>query len=202
MINKPAEEAFKTATTLTRLHAKLDVAKDAIACALDELPASFDEAQFKRINEIRNTLHQEMSRVFEFSKAEAKRICEQLQLPESSPAENRQLAGSADDWVTQDLVPDRLGIDQWRWMRQDGSSNGWKNTTVGPFLTHGFIDKDGDRFEVRCRRKDLPKLEQVLPKREYIHFWFPKAGAIYSNDIKMNPEDRELRFDKVGFYLD
>jgi len=170
MINKPAEEAFKTATTLTRLHAKLDVAKDAIACALDELPASFDEAQFKRINEIRNTLHQEMSRVFEFSKAEAKRICEQLQLPESSPAENRQLAGSADqtdspdDWVTQDLVPGRPGIDQWRWWRQDETDSGWGWSRLSQSVNqmHGFIDSDGDRFEIRCRRKDLPKQNRQL----------------------------------------
>jgi len=89
-------------------------------------------------------------------------------------------------------------------MRRDETDSvwGWSRLSQSVNQMHGFIDSDGDRFEIRCRRKNLPKLEQVLPKREYLHLWFSKAGAIYSNNIKMNPEDRELRFDKFGFYLD
>jgi hypothetical protein len=74
-----------------------------------------------------------------------------------------QPAESPDDWVTQDRETIRPALDQFRWV---GSS------TLEWFLAYDFPaiagrrhgDKGSmrsvhDTFEVRCRRKDLPKVE-------------------------------------------
>lgn len=92
MINKPAEDAYRVATQLAKLYAKLDVARNVINDALDETPANFDQCQFDRIMDIRDKLNREIGLIFDLSKREAHRICNQM--PESSPAENRQLAAS------------------------------------------------------------------------------------------------------------
>lgn len=106
MINKPAEDAYRTATSLAKLHSKLDVARSVINDALDETPANFDGCQFDRIMDIRDKLNREMGLIFDLSRREAHRICNQPEptptppvigpYPEPSPAEdqNRQLAAS------------------------------------------------------------------------------------------------------------
>lgn len=145
MINEQAANAFKTAKTLTACYTRLDVARDCITIALDNLPKDFDIHQIGRINDIRNILSREMAKIWDLRESEERRNCEQ---PPAPPEE--------EVWVTQDLVPDRPNFDQWRWVKKDGSSNGWHHTTTSPYFMHGYHDEDGDRFEVRCRRKNLP----------------------------------------------
>lgn len=152
MTNKPAEDAYRTASQLAKLYSKLDVARNIINDALDESPANFDQCQFDRIMDIRDKLNREIGLIFDLSKREAHRICSQL--PEQPPAPP---VDPENDWVTQDLVPDRPYFDQWRWVGKGGPNSTWHHTTNSPFYMHGYIHPDdGTTFEVRCRRKDLP----------------------------------------------
>jgi hypothetical protein len=64
---------------------------------------------------------------------------------------------SPDDWVTQDRVPPRRGIDQVHWSNWESyrwidAAYNWDEGEI-----HGYRDKDDDTVvSVRCRRKDLP----------------------------------------------
>lgn len=66
---------------------------------------------------------------------------------------------SPDDWVTQDRVPARPGIDERQWVQYDGTALGWVPVKkIGwSGMKHGDVIH-GDRLELRCRRKDLPPL--------------------------------------------
>jgi hypothetical protein len=64
------------------------------------------------------------------------------------------------DWVTQDVVPRRVAIDEYRWIMRNGTVSSWGMTLVEPKMrddiSYGYIDCHGARLEVRCKRKDLP----------------------------------------------
>jgi len=77
---------------------------------------------------------------------------------------------SPDDWVTQDRVPGRLGIDYQHWSPAWGVDH-WRDITVMDHANgkrHGYIDGAGDTLNLRCRRKDLqpvpPKTRTVVLK--------------------------------------
>lgn len=75
------------------------------------------------------------------------------------------------DWVTQDRVPARPGIDQRRWVGPDGTvdpEDDWEDCgfMVRMYKTkccHGDV-RSGNRLELRCLRKDLPPMPEVWPK--------------------------------------
>ena len=66
------------------------------------------------------------------------------------------------DWVTQDVVPRRVAIDEYRWILKHGDTSSWGLTLINPKnreeISHGYIDNHGARLEVRCKRKDHPVL--------------------------------------------
>lgn len=66
------------------------------------------------------------------------------------------------DWVTQDVVPRRVAIDEYRWVSKQGCKTSWEITDDSDDLNvqnrHGHIGKSGSRLEVRCKRKDHPVL--------------------------------------------
>jgi len=64
---------------------------------------------------------------------------------------------SPDDWVTQDLVPSRRGIDELNWIFSGERHGSWVPFRNGPPITHGVTDKCGDIGQVRCRRRDYPQ---------------------------------------------
>ena len=70
-------------------------------------------------------------------------------------------AESPDDWVTQDRVPARKGVDEYRYIWRSGKASAWERYDwIGvKHHVHGYTDDVGDRMEVRCRRKDLPVVE-------------------------------------------
>lgn len=78
---------------------------------------------------------------------------------------------SPDDWVTQDRVPARPGIDERQWVQYDGTALGWVPVKkIGwSGMKHGDVIH-GDRLELRCRRKDLPPLPEQ-PKTETVVFY-------------------------------
>lgn len=71
------------------------------------------------------------------------------------------------DWVTQDVVPRRVALDEYRWIMRSGTVSSWGMTLVEPKMrddiSHGYIDCHGARLEVRCKRKDLPAEKKPLP---------------------------------------
>lgn len=76
---------------------------------------------------------------------------------------DRRKAKEDDEWVTQDRVPDRPGIDEWRWVGKNGPCSNWYKSKKGQarFEMHGTIDEaTGQIFEVRCRKKDLPPMPE------------------------------------------
>ena len=101
--NKPAEEAFRVATGLAKLFARLDSARDSINDALDNLPEPFDTSTRNRLAAIRSQLHREISLILDLSKREAHRICHK-----ETYDEPEQLK-----W-TDDTVPDCPGL--WAFM--------------------------------------------------------------------------------------
>jgi hypothetical protein len=110
---------------------------------------------------------------------------------------------SPDDWVTQDRVYDRPSIDQWRRVF-DGIPDDWRwSTEYEARYMHGHTALGGRSiFEVRCRRKDLPQMQQETPKREYVRLWEnSENGTIYTSPYSDRRTDGELKHDGVGFYL-
>jgi hypothetical protein len=66
---------------------------------------------------------------------------------------------SPDDWVIQDRVPARAGIDQECW--SNWRPGAWSTVSEGQVcygrkMRHGEADHMGDTLSLRCRRKDLP----------------------------------------------
>lgn len=62
------------------------------------------------------------------------------------------------DWVTQDVVPRRTDVDEFRWIKKDGTASSWLLTPEDyNDLISGAIVLES-RLEVRCKRKDHPVL--------------------------------------------
>jgi hypothetical protein len=73
MINTP-RRIFRVATYLTALYTRLDLAREAITTAIDQLPKDFDIHQIGRINDIRNILSREMMKIWDMREDEEKMI--------------------------------------------------------------------------------------------------------------------------------
>ena len=115
---------------------------------------------------------------------------------------------SPDDWVTQDRVPDRPGIDEWRRVF-DGVPDGWnKSFEHEERYAHGHTALGGRSVvEVRCRRRDLPPLPQETPKRNYVRLWTHRTSgtvctATDERYLKYPDIWTELKHDGTGFYLE
>lgn len=106
MFNKSAADAYLVATNLIKIYTRLGVARDTISLALDEAPLGFDDDQFKRLNDLRNSISKEMGLVFDLSKREAHRIC------------NTQLTTAPHLIWKENIIPDKPGL--WAYMNQDG----------------------------------------------------------------------------------
>lgn len=74
---------------------------------------------------------------------------------------------SPDDWVTQDRVPARPGIDERAWQHGEcTSAMEWKDSSVLGWEQkpmHGHIIEKSI-LHLRCRRKDLPPLPFAAPE--------------------------------------
>lgn len=65
------------------------------------------------------------------------------------------------DWVTQDVVPRRPDVDEFRWVKKDGTASSWLLTAQDSNeLKYGAIVLES-RLEIRCKRKDHPVLGKV-----------------------------------------
>jgi hypothetical protein len=71
---------------------------------------------------------------------------------------------SEDDWVTQDVVPARLGIDKCWWGDITQPVNEMWTASSGSSAegkSHGYLNRSGIMLSVFCRRRDLPKTQTV-----------------------------------------
>ena len=77
-----------------------------------------------------------------------------------------QPAESPDDWVTQDRVPARPGIDERAYLYGVNALSDWEVAEClkwHDMPIHGQSNNCGGLFQLRCRRKDLPPVP-VVPK--------------------------------------
>lgn len=82
---------------------------------------------------------------------------------------NNAPAADPDEWVTQDRVPPRAGIDEIHWTKQDclPGSVIWTTATGDWVSKHGCEFVGYGVLHVRCRRRDLPPMpEPEQPKKE------------------------------------
>jgi len=69
-----------------------------------------------------------------------------------------QPAEDPEEWVVQDQVYPREGIDQYRWLPDET----WQDACGTWISKHGRTYSNGERLEVRCRRKDLPAKKRTV----------------------------------------
>ena len=121
-----------------------------------------------------------------------------------------------EEWVTQDRVPARLGIDQESWIRTRDPIH-WRDLApIGPAavgkMMHGQKDSFGDMLLLRCRRKDLPPLPEQPPKPNRIPvrlYWYDgNVVARYGHTPPTDPSFVEIKLDPQmiisgsGFYVE
>ena len=86
------------------------------------------------------------------------------------------------DWVTQDVVPRRVAVDEYRWIKKDGTASSWLLTLQDSNdLIFGVIVLES-RLEVRCKRKDHP----VLGKS--------KSRMVSQDELNSAPQTRAWTF--------
>ena len=99
---------------------------------------------------------------------------------------------SENDWVTQDVVPRRPDVDEFRWIKKDGTASSWLLAPQGyNDLIFGTIVLDS-RLEVRCKRKDHP----ILGKAE--------SRMVSQDELNAAPRTRAWTFGKpaqTGHFL-
>lgn len=110
---------------------------------------------------------------------------------------------SPDDWVVQDRVPARPGIDE-RSYADDTTLTLWEDAScihwdVPPM--HGMAI-NGTTLQLRCRRKDLPVAVPAVTRVPVRLFFDKDDGVVIQADEK--PDDRftEIMYDADGFYVE
>lgn len=98
-----------------------------------------------------------------------------------NPPQKSQLE-SPDDWVTQDRVPERVGIDQWRFVYGNSRPSEWEtsNKSQTRYNSHGDV-VNNCVCELRCRRKDLPPLPE--PQHSDNPVQIPMAGGKAASSV-------------------
>jgi len=111
---------------------------------------------------------------------------------------------SPDDWVTQDVVVRRHGVDQCRWVSSVATTP-WRDVREDDIANckHGYADHVST-LEVRCRRKDLPKIEPKTKRVPVRLYWYD--GNIVGRYDHSQPTDEsfnEIKSDgNGGWYVE
>jgi hypothetical protein len=86
------------------------------------------------------------------------------------------------DWVTQNVVPRRPDVDEFRWIKKDGTASSWLLTPEDyNGLISGAIVLES-RLEVRCKLKDHPVLGKV------------KSRMVSQDELNAAPKTRAWTF--------
>lgn len=78
--------------------------------------------------------------------------------------EQPQPVEDPDEWVIQDRVPVRTSCDQVMWIKDGKSVTGFAysfRNSASDGRMHGYTESSGYQLHVRCRRRDLPKVEHA-----------------------------------------
>lgn len=121
-----------------------------------------------------------------------------------------------EEWVTQDRVPARIGIDQEYWIRGADPID-WRDLApIGPAavskMMHGQKDVFGDTLLLRCLRKHLPPFPEQPPQPNRIPvrlYWYDgNVVARYGHTPPTDPSFIEIKLDSErhisdsGFYVE
>ena len=128
-----------------------------------------------------------------------------------------------DPWVTQDRVPPRKDIDQICWGGGDWHSD-WHKEWQFENMMHGDYPRFGGRLNVRCRRRDLPPVEQAQldvigtlsfdpatgeysrtpqPQKTRVRLWIEgPTKMVMCRDKAPYGDWQELHHDSEGFYVE
>lgn len=112
---------------------------------------------------------------------------------------------SQDDWVILDRViyanhDLRKGVDWIEYGAGWTPVDGYAGSTVEEFLG------ESHHAAVRCRRRDLPQMQQEAPKPNYVRLWTHRTSgtvctATDEKYLKYPDIWTELKHDGTGFYL-
>jgi hypothetical protein len=97
---------------------------------------------------------------------------EALALLDPQPAEE------SDDWVVQDRVPARPGIDKERWVDKCGTPTGPWEYSSSIYRRHGDTEGTDYRVELCCRRSQLPQ-PKAKTRTITVPKWLIKIGSIW-----------------------
>jgi hypothetical protein len=126
--------------------------------------------------------------------------CRRKDLPATAKAE-----ADPEEWVTQDRVPARSGVDMCWWQRYassplPGMEEWWtpydNDDVIDQHLQHGAIGGSGWILNVRCRRKDLPatKAEPASLQNEYVgHVCKLRNGEMTDGPVTWWEDSKEPR---------
>ena len=82
-----------------------------------------------------------------------------------------QPAEDPEEWVVQDRVPARVGIDEFRWSCWQGYHfHVVQDHNIACGMKHGH-GHEGSTLSVRCRRKDLPAKPQPAKRKVSVPMW-------------------------------
>ena len=112
-----------------------------------------------------------------------------------------------DPWVTQDRVPARVGIDEYRYASFE--EDDWKPVTGDwdDFAVHGWVDHEGDTLLLRCRASQLPERsedpdEWVVQDRVPIRVEIDRCWYMDGHSgLPADPEDMWQKY-KKDYFLD
>lgn len=200
MINEQAANAFKTAKILTALYTRLDLARDCITIALDNLPKNFDLEQTKRINQIRNILSGEMSNIWDLREAEERRSCEQPDPTPAPPDETFPQFYRGSKWLDEDAFVQFDSKDSpCRLFKNDGS---WSSDISFKFdeiaeniLKFGWVQLT--ETEAMARIKPKPQIPGPTPAEEQ----FPPLAdpdSLPDPPVLAGPDDNTPNFIQIN----
>ena len=111
---------------------------------------------------------------------------------------------SPDDWVTQDRVPARPGIDERAYKSPRNDYELWQDAGCIKWdkpAMHGS-EINGDTLILRCRRKDLPPRQS--PKRVTVRLIGRRSGTVRWQELdeSFDAHDIEIKHDGYKFYFE
>lgn len=109
-----------------------------------------------------------------------------------------QPAESPDDWVMQDRVPARPGIDERAYLHHRISLGAWDDAGCinwNWMPMHGHETRSGDVVQLRCRRKDLPVVSDKREKTIQVVKDIAEVGILPADKPRMRQVTlREYRY--------
>ena len=109
-----------------------------------------------------------------------------------------QPAEDPEEWVIQDQVPARAGIDEFRWSCWQGYHfHVVQDHNIACGMKHGQ-GHEGSTLSVRCRRKDLPKPRCTVTVPKWLVVYSDGKVGVYETDSKPRVDSVHKEVHRVG----